>query len=118
MFTARYGMIPYIKQITFRLLKVDTCYKLLFCTSKFSKTFRRFSKHTLSNTFIRGYHQFIFFYTYRYRVVHDLWTVLQEMNSIGLCYKKKRSNKRVSGFVGLQSYGHLKFRIESKDNWK
>ena len=23
MFTARYGLIPYIKQITFRLLKVD-----------------------------------------------------------------------------------------------
>ena len=28
MFTARYGLIPYIKQITFRLLKVNLSYLL------------------------------------------------------------------------------------------
>jgi hypothetical protein len=29
-FTARYGLMPYINQITFRLLKVNLCLGLLF----------------------------------------------------------------------------------------
>jgi len=47
-------------------------------------------------------------------VFQDLWTLLQEIDFLGLC-DQKSSYKHVSGFGQLRSYDHLKFRTEGND---
>jgi hypothetical protein len=59
----------------------------------------------------RGIHMFIGFVGDNeniYRVIHDLWTLLQEDDFIGLCDKKNGSYKHVSDFGRLRIYDRLK----------
>ena len=73
MFTARYGLVPYIKQITFRLLKVNvlpayanyTFFSTNFCSS-------------ICGTFFHTFH-----FTISCKVIHS---VLMENVTVHLCW--------------------------------
>jgi len=46
-----------------------------------------------------------------YRVIHDLWTLLQEDNFLRFCDKKNGSYKHVSDFGRLRIYDRLKLEL-------
>jgi len=69
-FTARYGLIPYIKQITFSLLKVN---KLLLETNNFVGLLCNL-KHDFFTQSLRGRE----FHERRHSFIHNLFQVINE----------------------------------------